>query len=87
LFPSFGEPWASTAPVIELIKVREFGVSAEEFEQGRVAGREEGKEVLCEFFGKRLFSALGPNWVVARVGALSELGQRRVHSGNIAIGW
>jgi hypothetical protein len=84
LFPSFGEPGASTAPVIELIEVREFGVSAEEFEQGRVAGREEGEEVVGEFFRERLFSALGPNWVVARVRALTKLGQCGFHSGNIS---
>ena len=71
MFPSFSEPGASTAPVIELIKVRQFWVLAEEFEQGRVAGREQGEEVVGEFFGERLFSALGPNWVVARVRALT----------------
>jgi hypothetical protein len=52
LFPSFGEPGASTAPVIELIKVREFGVLSEEFKERRVAGREKGKEVVCEFFSE-----------------------------------
>ena len=84
MFPSFGEPGASTSPVIELIEVREFGVSAEELDEGRVAGREEREEVVGEFFGERLFSALGPNWVVARVRALTKLGQCGVHSGNIS---
>jgi hypothetical protein len=65
LFPSFSEPGASTAPVIELIKVREFGVSAQEFEQGRVAGREEAEEVVGQFFGERLLSALWPDGVIA----------------------
>jgi hypothetical protein len=51
------------------------------------AGAEEGEEVVSEFFGERLLGALWPDGIIARVGALSELGQRRVHSGNIAIGW
>jgi hypothetical protein len=55
-------------------------------EERSFAGAEEGKEVVGEIFGERLLGALWPDGVVARVGALSELGQRRVHSGNIAIG-
>ena len=72
LFPSFGKPGAPTSPVVELIEVREFGVSAEELDEARVAGRQKGEEVVGEFFGERLFSALGPNWVVARVRALTK---------------
>ena len=67
LFPSFGEPGASKASVIELIKVREFGVLSEEFKERRFAGREKGKEVVCEFFGEWLLSALWPDCVIARV--------------------
>ena len=33
-FPGFVEPGSAPSPVIELIKVREFGVFAEEFEEG-----------------------------------------------------
>jgi hypothetical protein len=41
------------------------------------------------FFGVsgRMEFGAEPDRVVARVGALSELDQRRVHSANIAIGW
>ena len=87
MFPSFREPGASTSPVIELVEVRQFWVSAEEFEQGRVAGREEAEEVVGEFFGERLLSARRPNRVIPELRKGFKLGQCGVHSGNIAIGW
>ena len=86
-FPGLIEPWSAPSPVIELIKAWEFGVSAEEFKERGVAGTEKIEEIIGEFFSERLFSAFWPDGVIAWVRALSELCQRRVHSGNIAIGW
>ncbi len=48
-FPGFVEPGSAPSPVIELIKVREFGVFAEEFEEGGITSGNEGEKVLGQF--------------------------------------
>ena len=48
-FPGFVEPGSAPSPVIELIKVREFRVSAEEFEEGGITSGNEGEKVLGQF--------------------------------------
>ncbi len=57
---------------------------SEQLEQRSVAGADQGEKVASELLGERLLSALGPDWIVARVGAASESGQSRVHSGKQA---
>ena len=60
---------------------------AEQLEEGSVAGADQGKKVVSEFFGEWLLSAFRPDGVVAHFRALSELRQSSIHSGNIPIGW
>jgi len=48
-FPGFVEPRSAPSSVIELIKVREFGVFAEEFEEGGITSGNEGEKVLGQF--------------------------------------